>query len=670
MPPLHSPWQKLKNLQTFLRRRLWWFDVLYPLALGLLLFSALSFVVYAGQRQWRLSLQGERKLLEFSLLQGSRGGAPQQHQILVVSADPAQLAANRLIVPNAAPDAPVAVYAAVIERLAAAGVPLLFVRWDLHNHQGDEAGYGALGRVLATYRAATQVYFILPPEQGERLPVGLLQSAAWLDSAACGEASEVQSSCSYLPEYRQWAVQRVAEVFGRTAGAMAAPGWVSDQLPNAFPSYILQLRPMHKAAKQSFSWVQQATAADLAGWRAAFIGVGQAPVAVTNGRASDLVATVYDQFTGLVAVSGTPMHEFLAMLAQMFSINGEAYVPPAAFSTVMTVVVCLALVAITVLYDVFVGLAALLGFGLCAPLANAALLRYANVYIPLFDSYYFGLSALIVAGLVQLSLLSLQRWRLEALRRLHARAADLKGNFISLLTHNLNTPVAKMQGMLTLLTKQAAVATWLPAVLQAEALVAQLEFAIRSVLIAAALEEGAVHLTARHARALMDELMLSSLASLRRLGVRLIEQKVTGAEDGQEFLPLLLDARAVNSAISGVAALFHTPGETLQLSVSMDVGLVGDADYEADQLQVVLTSTNHWISAEAAAILTASTPLQLRSLSDGLFFPGVLAGLAQLTAATFRGRIELRPKAAGGVIILTFKARSQGDSTVTGMELA
>jgi signal transduction histidine kinase len=670
MPPLLNFWQNLKKLLTSLRRRLWWFDVIYPLALGLLLFSALSFVVYAGQRQWRLSLQGEKKLLEFSLLQASRGSAPRQHQILVVSADPAQLAANRLIVPNAAPDAPVAVYAAVIERLAAAGVPLLFVRWDLHNHQGDEAGYEVLGRVLAAYRAVTQVYFVLPSEQGERLPVGLLQNAAWLDSAACGEASEVQSLCSYLPEYRQWAVQRVAEVFARTAVAPATPGWVSDQLPNAFPSYILQLRPMHKTAQQSFSSVLRATAVELAGWRSAFIGVGQAPVAVTSSGAGDLVATLYDRFTGAVATTGTPLHEFLAMVAQMFSLSGEVRVPPAAFSMVMTVLVCLALVAVTVLYDVFVGLAVLLGFGLCAPLANAALLRYAKVYIPLFDSYYFGLSALIVAGLVQLSLLSLQRWRLEALRRIHTRRADLKGNFISLLTHNLNTPVAKMQGMLTLLTKQAASDNWLPAAVQAEALVTQLEFAIRSVLIAAALEEGAVHLTARHARALMDELMVSSLASLRRLGVRLTQQKITSEGDGQEFLPLLLDARAVNAAISGVAALFHAPGALVQLSVGMDVGLAVDADNEAPQLQVVLTSTSHWISPEAAAILTATAPLQLRSLSDGLFFPAVLAGLAQLTAATFRGRIELRPMAAGGVIILTFKALSQGALAVTGTELA
>ena len=650
--------QKLNALLTFLGRRLWWFDVLYPVALGVFLFAALSYSVYAGQRQWRLSLQAEKALLDFSLRQARRDTAPEQHEILVVSWELAAASANLGTASAAAPDASVAAYAQVIERLASSGVPLLFVRWDLSRHLGDEAGYFALGQVLAAHQASTRVYFILPSDQGERLPSSLQQHAAWLDGAACGEPTELQSSCSYLPDYQQWAVQRILTTFSPSAASAAKLPWVSDQLPNAFPSYILQLRRLHESSNRSFSWVLQAPQSDLTGWRAAFIGAGQASQALGAQDSAALLPTVYDRFSAQRPVTGTPLHAFLAMLAQMFVLGDEVRLPSGTQGTIMTGAVCLVLTVITATCDVFVALAVLLALGLCAPLVNALLLRYAKWYIPLFDGYYFGLSVIFVAGLVQLSLLSLQRWRLEALRRLNSRVADLKGNFISLLTHNLNTPVAKMQGMLGLLIKQAAGDAWLPDAMQAEALVAQLEFAIRSVLIAAALEEGAVQTTARNPRALMDDLMASSVASLRRLGVQLSEGTIISGDEGAEFLPLQLDVRAVHAAISGVAALFHRADSKVPISVSMRIGGSADAGLAGEGLEVIVGSREHWLSAEVVTMLTAPTTSQVRNLSDGQFFPAVLVGLAKLTVAAFQGQIMVQPLASGGEVVLRFNTLS------------
>jgi signal transduction histidine kinase len=654
--------QKLKSLWTFLGRRLWWFDVFYPVALGVFLFAALSYSVYAGQRQWRLSLQAEKALLDFSLRQARRDAAPNQHEILVVSSEWTAPSGNLGTAAGAAPDASVAAYAQVIERLASSGVPLLFVRWDLSRHLGDEAGYFALGQVLAAHQASTCVYFVVPSDQGERLPSSLQQHAAWLDGAACGEPTELQSSCSYLPDYQQWAVQRILTTFSPSAASAAKLRWVSDQLPNAFPSYILQLRPLHERANRSFSWVLQAPQSDLAGWRAAFIGAGQTSQPLGAQEAAELLPTVYDRFSAQKPVTGTPLHAFLAMLAQMFVLGDEVRLPSGTLGTMMTGALCLVLTVITATCDVFVALAVLLALGLCAPLLNALLLRYARCYIPLFDSYYFGLSVIFVAGLVQLSLLSLQRWRLEALRRLNSRVADLKGNFISLLTHNLNTPVAKMQGMLGLLIKQAAGDVWLADALQAEALVAQLEFAIRSVLIAAALEEGVVQTTARNPRALMDELVASSVASLRRLGVYLSEGTIISVDDGAEFLPLLLDVRAVHAAISGVAALFHRVDSKVHLSVSMRVGASADAEGVGEGLEVIISSQEQWLSAEVVAMLTAPTTSQVRTSSDGQFFPAVLAGLAKLTVAAFQGQITVQPEARGGEVVLRFHTLGQASS--------
>src|SRR5690606_15763066 len=88
-----------------------------------------------------------------------------------------------------------------------------------------------------------------------------------------------------------------------------------------------------------------------------------------------------------------------------------------------------------------------------APLLNALLMATVGVFVPVFDVIFAGLSSVVFLAFAKLSLESLRTRRFRLQRQIDSDVADVKGNFISLVSHNLNTPVAKMQGMLDLLNQ-------------------------------------------------------------------------------------------------------------------------------------------------------------------------------------------------------------------------
>jgi hypothetical protein len=245
---------------------------------------------------------------------------------------------------------------------------------------------------------------------------------------------------------------------------------------------------------------------------------------------------------------------------------------------------------------------------------------------------------------------------------MYAHTADLKGNFISLLSHNLNTPVAKMQGILALLGAQQATRTNQEAAMElahAEALVAQLEYSIRSVLIASTLEEGSLAEAPRSIAGLLDDFSRTMGPSLKRLGVHLVMAPLAKDDDGEwSQVPVAVDARALTSALAALAALFSLPTGMPAVTVRVEPKVVG----EDDGVRVLLTytATDAWVPNGAAGILTASRASAVRSLAGSSFFTDVQAGLAQLTVRLYQGRMRLRPEGQGGRIEVEFSARLPG----------
>src|SRR5690606_4247233 len=169
-----------------------------------------------------------------------------------------------------------------------------------------------------------------------------------------------------------------------------------------------------------------------------------------------------------------------------------------------------------------------------------------------------------------LSFSAFKRWRLEEQTRFHSLTADLKGNFISLLSHNLNTPVAKMQGMLAILARKPGPGQWKEDITCAEKHVAQLEIGIRSVLIGSALDENSLHPESRSLKALAQEFEQAQ-GSLSRLGGRAEITDLTADDEDLLFLPLAFDTKVFVATLAAACALFADHEERVRVTLGLHV---------------------------------------------------------------------------------------------------
>jgi len=660
---------KRRNLSKRIVRHLWWLDVIYPLALGLLIVAALSYTVYSGPRQSRLSLKMEKDLIRFSLDKASGQAIKNPRQVLVVSvggADlPVGLGASDALYFSKVMD----LYEGMLETLSQQGMPLIFVHWDLEIRSGDELAYDHLAQTLESISERTKVFFVTSTNKLGQVPLNVLNRSTWLNDSYCDEQSEVQIDCSLVPDYGDWVVQQILNSVrpDLAPDAMSAP-WVSERLANGFPSYLLNLNPPQTMATRSAREILQSPGL-ASGYRVAFIGndiKNTGPIDLRQ-EAAHKVKTIYNRGDSGDSVGGIAPHVFWALLAQMF-VDGSMISMPSDFLMIFyNVLICSLLFTTMVSGDGPIGLVCLLAYMFIAPLLNAAGMRFWRFYMPLFDSYYFGLFAIIVAGLGRLSWVTVQRWRLESKRRFNAQVADLKANFISLLSHNLNTPVAKMQGMLEVLRKLTANTSAEHATRQSEALVTQLEFAIRSVLIASALEEGALNETARRPDDIMAEIAAATNSSVRRLGIALSIMPLVCEDEGALYLPLTFDMRALTAAVSGLVALFYQQGRRTSVELNMSLrqdDAEGDS-HSGSQFMVCidLMSQQCFIPLVAERLLLAREKQQMRAVGGDQFFAEVLAAFVHLFVGTYDGAVELTHIGDGGKIRITFKPRSKRETS-------
>ena len=669
---------KRKNFSKRIVRHLWWLDVIYPLALGLLIVAALSYTVYSGPRQSRLSLKMEKDLIRFSLAKASGQAIKNPREVLVVSVGGADFPVGLPVGDALYFGKVMDLYVGMLKTLSQQGLPLVFVHWDTEIRSGDELAYDHLAQTLDSISDRTKVFFVTSTSKLGRVPLNVLNRSIWLNDSYCDEQTEVQIDCSLVPEYGDWVVQQILNNVrpDLAADAMSAP-WVSERLANGFPSYLLNLSPPQALATKSAREILQSPGL-ASGYRVAFIGNDIKPTSPIDVRreADQKIKTIYNWGNSGDSVGGIPPHVFWALLAQMFVDESMISMPNNFLMIFYNVLVCVLLFTAMLSGDGAIGLVCLLTYMFIAPLLNAAGIRFFRVYMPLFDSYYFGLFAIIVAGLGRLSWVTVQRWRLEAKRRFNAQVADLKANFISLLSHNLNTPVAKMQGMLEVLRKLTANTPAEHPTRQSEALVTQLEFAIRSVLIASALEEGALNESARRPHDIMAEIAAVTTSSVRRLGIALSIMPLECEDESALYLPLTFDMRALTAAVSGLVALFYHQDQSTSVELNMSVRQ-DDAEGGSDsgsQFMVCIDLMSHqgFIPLVAERLLLATEKQQMRAVGGDQFFAVVLAAFVQLFVVTYGGTVELKPNGDGGKIRITFKPRrnretNDGSSVVQNM---
>lgn len=546
----------------------WWLDIVYPLGLALLLAYILTSVMYSDRKHRRIASFWENQLLKISL---QIAGDPnvQADDVVAISFTEDDIKTYGQVSETGMLDASIATYANVLTKIAASQPRSVMLSWTPGAHQSTENNYAPLVSSIAQQQLKGLLVGY-PQGKAWSVPESFASSITPVSDLSCQEPIEM--ICPYVPTMRDWAVQRI---FDESTNGQLTPESSPSISPNLTlpqPSYILYLASREQIPTVTFSEILgDAFDVQRLNGKTIFIGSNIVQPQIIGDQVDLIrrVFTVHDDYVDDdLRVQGTPMHLFWASLAQQLHGNKMIPVTPLSGTIALAVAVCLLLWVTIARSGPTAALALYLAFALLMPLLNATGIRQGWYYIPIFDSYYAGIMALIFASFVRLSYTTFTRWKSVADSRLQVRTRDLKENFVSMFSHNLNTPIAKVLGTLDIMTHQGIPQTHQDDLKACLLTATQMQLLVRSALISAAARETSLNKENLTIASLRQELVTTLPQVARRLGYQLNFASVLAPDD--EFLPIQCDRRAITTLLSSLLAIASNEHKDLAVQLGLE----------------------------------------------------------------------------------------------------
>ncbi len=260
----------------------------------------------------------------------------------------------------------------------------------------------------------------------------------------------------------------------------------------------------------------------------------------------------------------------LAQLWAMFEARRTVATPPPWLMGMLLCALCTIILILIWRVGSSAALFLFLAYALLYPLANIVLVREFGVYIPMFDFIYVGFVTFLCSSYGFLTLQSYRKWRMDAEERSLAKIAELKTNFIALISHDLNTPVAKMVGLMEILWVASESEASRRTLARVRQEIVQLELCVRAVLIAARLEADALNETKISLSSLQREYEDHVGSMLAKLGI--LSKLVVDDNPESSHVSLSVDTRVLCNVLASVVILTKANS----LKVYGDLNLVDD----------------------------------------------------------------------------------------------
>jgi len=330
------------------------------------------------------------------------------------------------------------------KKLAALGAQHVYIHWFYRNALWTEEA-NEINHVL---KKDDPITLISSYDQSEALNKLFQSKINILISDFCN--GRHKTVCPYNPKWDFLAIQHFAVKFGQLG-----PDYLSTSLPNPLPSYIIKPVDKNMLKKKSYSEILRTTPEDVQG-KIVFMGVEIIQGAPTM-TAPDEIAKVpylFQSDNNSVRTDGLPVHEYLAAIVEESLNHNWVHVSPESIETTLKVLAPMSVIAIVLQFGIAAGTCFFLFATGALFIANILFIKYFSFYLPDYDSIFLCSLSLIGAGFIKNSLEQFNHAVAENRVKSLANNTDLKSNFISLFSHNLNTPIAKIKGLINALEKQ------------------------------------------------------------------------------------------------------------------------------------------------------------------------------------------------------------------------
>ncbi|MGE0173086.1 MAG: hypothetical protein AB7T49_09885 [Oligoflexales bacterium] len=541
------------------RTILWIVEILSPIALVCALVFFLSHIIYSGPKYGALAGKAERAVLQFVLEKASyvASDRPSDAPITVISGNDSDDFAK--IREGDLWDFDPKVYGVLLEKVMQQQPTLVVMRWlaGMHPNPSD---YAEFIQVLQRINAKERIIIAYPAGGKYQLPKELGTYARLLDDSLCSLTSQ---TCPYDPSWNNdWVVQVLIDEIGKSGAPSPYPDFLAFNLWTNFPSYILNLAPPDSLKTLSFS---EAFVQDTNDLRDKLVFIGR-EFNTKDLRSSERKLLPYGNrdlyeerlITGARTVYNvtkpkkygqlTDLHVFWAQIANL-QMKGQ-FIRVATDQTILTLTLILVgAIFLTIFYfggDLSLGLFTI--YCVIAISANVVAINSGNYYLPPFHIIYVGFVSFVTIGFLSISKAAFVRWRLEQSSSHYEETAHLKANFISLMSHNLNTAVARMYGLIPVIKINLKTPEILSDLDKMAGWLGYLEQSIKSVLVASRMEERLYEPASISTRTLKDNFQRATRTLFRNQGYAF---NLSLANEGLEVndIPLPLDEKIVSAVL-------------------------------------------------------------------------------------------------------------------------
>lgn len=480
-------------------------------------------IVYSGNLRDSLDAKAENLLIDASLrLRPFVPTSPSA--ISVVSLTDADLA-TLPAAPAMLRDATVAVYADVLAKIAASKPRFVVYSWLTNAHPVDAIDAAPLTAALDTHDLRARSLLSLPFINDSKIPEVLGKRLPLADGDDC--IYNVNRICSSPAGWDDWIVKKLV----RTFWTDIPKGHISSNLPYQ-NSFILNFPQPGGLRRLSFRQVLDGAALPPDGIY--FVGND-----VTQDlRFRDAKYVLQRTFTfderqqRDLQQDGIPFHEFWARLVQMFEARTTIAVVPETLERVILGFYLLGLGLILLRFGVVLACAVLLSNILLLPVANAFSLSYAMVYLPVFDFLFGGVVLCVVGMMISVSWSDYRRFRAASVARHYRDVAEIKSNFVSLISHDLNTTVARLSGLLDIFKNSGLFAAQSDVVAACNRSIGELFVCVRNVLTSLSLGDRQRGVSVTRLRQVVADFGSTYAGMMRRIGVDFELEVAAEGEDG------------------------------------------------------------------------------------------------------------------------------------------
>jgi signal transduction histidine kinase len=497
---------------------------LAPLVLGAVLIGMVLHMLNFGGRRESLAARAEsafiRGALVFHGMMASKSLG--EWPIVTISAADDDRPAIRLSSHGTLMDASIEEYASVLERVAASHPQWIVISWLTYAHSLSPEHLKPLTAVIDRLGIRDRVTIAVNLYASETIPADFMRAYHIVEARDC--YYEVNLFCTVAPDW-EWMPQQVMNRFMRPKSA-----WViSKNLPHVLPNILLNVPEVSHLTHYQFLDFRPPVMAHIPDGAVVFIGndMSQEFGFRDNKDALQKTYTAMSKASTTLMKDGVPWHVFWAQMAAMFAENRYIAVLPQWIGW-SVIVVLISGVVVGMRMSRRWTLWSLFAVGLSVVLLNLVTVPLMQLYVPVMPLAMAVVVLFIGATFSSVAYSSYSKWRLQAAADLAESTADIKQNFIHLISHNLNTPIAQLRGILEILASDHPGEQSLGDAMQ---VLEWMRVTVRSVLNTVTMAHQSLRVEEIGFRAMMGDFQEQENGFFKRLGIDLVLRPAESDED-------------------------------------------------------------------------------------------------------------------------------------------